>query len=278
MPQPSDHAAPQLRSTARQYAPDTRMPAHADGRSRLSLVLAGQVLEQVGREDVIAGAGSLAIKPGHVVHRNQFGPAGAHLLSIDLPPGDGGGDGLLDRWRWFAHRPLWTLALRMVLAVRNGAPATRVTDLLAELQAAMLPLGSTAAAGTAPAWLARLRERLHDAPDGAGLGTLAADAGVHPVYLARQFRRHWHCSLTDYAQAARLGRAIERMAAGSDSLAAIAAACGYADQSHLCRAVRRDLALTPRRCRELLAATGARVPAAELQSSKTRPRRPATLA
>jgi AraC family transcriptional regulator len=107
--------------------------------------------------------------------------------------------------------------------------------------------------------LRQIQQQLHDDyAEGSSLFALAAGAGVHPVYLARLFRRYFRCSVTDYVQALRLSAAVERMAVTPEALATIAAATGYADQSHLSRACQRGLGLAPRRCRLLLAAADAR--------------------
>src|SRR5262245_6921805 len=56
-----------------------------------------------------------------------------------------------------------------------------------------------------PAWLERVRERLHDAFDEpAGLSELASIAGVHAGHLTRAFRRHYGQSVGAYQRAARL--------------------------------------------------------------------------
>lgn len=59
-----DAAAESLSVRGGRYAGGLRMPAHADGRSRLSVVLAGGLRERVGRVDVDAGVGFVAISPG----------------------------------------------------------------------------------------------------------------------------------------------------------------------------------------------------------------------
>ncbi|HEV8693502.1 MAG TPA: AraC family transcriptional regulator [Lysobacter sp.] len=247
---------------ASQYAPNHIMPAHADQRSRLSIVVAGRVLESVGRHDEYATAGSLAIKPGHVVHQNRFGPEGARMLSIELPDWliTGQPAAIVDQWRWFHGGPLTVLATRLWLAARQPSDNhTGLADRLIDAIAAAGELGSPGVRGSPPGWLRQIQQQLHDDyAEGSSLFALAAGAGVHPVYLARLFRRYFRCSVTDYVQALRLSAAVERMAVTPEALATIAAATGYADQSHLSRACQRGLGLAPRRCRLLLAAADAR--------------------
>lgn len=60
----------------------------------------------------------------------------------------------------------------------------------------------------APRWLRRCRERLVDESEQAlRLGDLAREAGVHPVSLARAFRRHYGLSPGQLQRRGQLNRA-----------------------------------------------------------------------
>lgn len=244
------------------YTAGLTMPAHADRRSRLSIVLAGQLHERAGRTDEYAAPGSFALKPGDVVHRNVFGPRGAQTLSIELPDWlDREGPGAaIGEWRWFHGGPLALLAIRVWLAARAPTPDGSATDRLIDLLAAAQDLAGSCERGAVPPWLSRVREQLRDetAIGGARLSRLAAEAGVHPVYLARMFRRCFGCSVTEYAQAFRLVTTLARMTTTAEPMARIAAAAGYADQSHFSRACRRGLGITPAEGRRVLAVADAR--------------------
>lgn len=238
------------------YAAGRVMGDHADGASKISVVLAGHVREAVGRQEETATQGSVAIKPGDVVHRNQFGPAGATMISLDLPPDllALSEHGSLARWRWCHGGPLTAMAIRLWLASRSNAQTCLAeSDAGIEFVAQLDALGQGPEPTHRPAWLRRVHERLQDAPfDAARLSLLAREVGVHPVYLARTFRRHHRCSVRDYVHALRHTRAVQRMATSSQSLAEVALACGYADQSHMSRDCRRHLGLSPRQCRSWL--------------------------
>jgi AraC family transcriptional regulator len=85
---------------------------------------------------------------------------------------------------------------------------------------------------------------------------LAAEAGVHPVYLARVFRRHHRCTIAQYVRRRRLERALHELSTSRRSLAEIAIDTGFADQAHFSRAFKAHAGLTPGQFRKL-----ARVPA-----------------
>jgi AraC family transcriptional regulator len=101
--------------------------------------------------------------------------------------------------------------------------------------------------GDPPSWLIRVRQSLDDRPfDPPATEELAREAGLHPVYVARAFRAWFGCSLASYARLLRLDRAIRLLVETRQPLANIAAMAGFADQSHLTRAVRLRTGLTPR--------------------------------
>ncbi|PRX44132.1 AraC-like DNA-binding protein [Prauserella shujinwangii] len=96
-------------------------------------------------------------------------------------------------------------------------------------------------------------------PAAEGLFPLAALLGVSPYRLSRAFPRELGVSLTRYRNRARVGRALDRLAAGETDLAALAADLGFADQAHLTRTVRAHLGHTPATLRSL-ASKGALLP------------------
>jgi len=89
-------------------------------------------------------------------------------------------------------------------------------------------------------------QRLHDTPHGA-LATLAADSGLGRRQLERLCRTHVGVSPAQFAMIRRCHRVLDRLshAPANLSLAALAAASGYADQSHMTRELRRFTGLTP---------------------------------
>ena len=63
---------------------------------------------------------------------------------------------------------------------------------------------------------------------------IAAAVGVHPVQLARQFRRTFRCSAGEYVRRVRIDVACELLRT-SKPLSDIALGAGFSDQSHFSR-------------------------------------------
>jgi AraC family transcriptional regulator len=77
------------------------------------------------------------------------------------------------------------------------------------------------------------------------LKAVAAAAGVHPVHLARQFRSRMGCTYGEFVRRIRLARALDQLRHTTLPIADIAAATGFADQSHLTRLMTATVGLTP---------------------------------
>jgi AraC family transcriptional regulator len=105
----------------------------------------------------------------------------------------------------------------------------------------------------APPWLERAREYIHDhAADPARVTDVAEAVGVHPVHLARVFRRRLRLSPGEYLRRVRVRQALDLIARTGDGLARIAIRTGFCDQSELTKAFRRELGTTPSMYRRIL--------------------------
>jgi AraC family transcriptional regulator len=93
---------------------------------------------------------------------------------------------------------------------------------------------------------------VHDDPTAASLGALAARLDVHRVHLARAFRDHYGETVGDQLRRVRLLRAVRLLRESEAPLSRVAADAGFADQSHMTRALRSALGVTPGQARTLL--------------------------
>jgi AraC-like DNA-binding protein len=99
---------------------------------------------------------------------------------------------------------------------------------------------------TLPRWLRRLRDLLRErCTDAWSLAEIAAEAGVHPGYLASAFRCHFGCTIGEFVRRQRIALACRALADGDAPLADVAIESGFADQSHFTRTFKRQLGMTP---------------------------------
>jgi AraC family transcriptional regulator len=97
-----------------------------------------------------------------------------------------------------------------------------------------------------PGWWHRIIELLHcEFSRDLRISDLAQEAGVHPVHLARVFRRLTRQTPGEWLQRRRIRSACEKLLDRDQGIAAIAAESGFADQSHMTRTFKRYTAMTP---------------------------------
>jgi len=209
------------------HGPGQVIATHSHDVPKLVVVVAGGATERIGMALVEHRAFELVVRARLRPHDNQYHATGARSFVFELerlPRLDG------------ALEPATALRLgrRLVAAARAARPerASLLRSAVNEVAAAMRPERAT------PAWLDAAREalfaRVAEPPT---LAELAATLGVHPVHLAQAFRRRWDITPLGFVRAHRVFRAVELLARGQ-ALSVVAAVTGFADQSHMTRAIR----------------------------------------
>lgn len=192
----------------------------------------------------------LVYNPPGVVHRDRFVDGGGHFLAVSFAPAD---------WRALteAGRGAAIDALRLTGPVARKAALRLTRSLLTRdaeplsLEGLSLELAAQALAPSPdsdkrPSWLDQAETYLADAFDQPiGVADLARAAGVHPVHLARGYRRWLGAAPGDRLRARRLERAADLLMRGRASIGEIALASGFCDQSHLNRQFVRAYGVTP---------------------------------
>jgi AraC family transcriptional regulator len=126
-----------------------------------------------------------------------------------------------------------------------------IEGLVLELIAEASRAGANDPLDKSPRWLGEAEEFLRsNFSEPFDLGDLAKVVGVHPVHLARVFRRQKGCTIGEYVRHLRLDFAQRQLSETENSLSDIAAAAGFADHSHLTRTFKRYLGLTPSKYRK----------------------------
>lgn len=196
-------------------------------------------------------AGALIWNPPGVEHRDSFERPGGRFLSVSFMPPPGAPRDhpvRLDHAR--AERAARLLVGR---TARFGEGDGVAVEALALDMAAAALEGAAPRDGRAPPpWLLRARQAIEDLAVDSGLEVrdVARCVGVHPVTLARRYRRHFGHSPGDAIRRARINRAISALTRGT-RLTDLAAQAGYADQSHLTREFGAAYGLSPARFRAL---------------------------
>jgi AraC family transcriptional regulator len=222
-----------------------RMSDHTHDHPHMCVVLRGAFAEGGS----IVDQNTLRVSPAGDPHDIEFLSAGARCLVItfnDILSRDGP----VPDARQFLRTGIVLPIIHRLQRELQHATSVAAELLVLETFARVANAHSVTRRGTPPVWLQRVRQALDDRPfDPPSTQLLASEANLHPVYVARAFRAWYGCSLATYSRLLRLDRAIRMMMETDASLAHIAARAGYADQSHLTRAVRARIGTTPRALR-----------------------------
>jgi len=193
--------------------------------------------------------------PGGEPHENFF-PVGSRCLQVEL------GRQILPLAR--EHGPTLRVPgevaspsasrlgarLHRELCQRDGVSELAVEELLLQLLLAGADRRCPPRRSQTPAWLLRVREMLRErATNHLTLTDLSRCAGRHPVQVSRQFHQHFGCTISRYVRQVRVARAQNLLAVPRLTLAEIALASGFSDQSHFTNAFHRLTGLTPHRYR-----------------------------
>jgi AraC family transcriptional regulator len=247
--------APGLALVRADYRGDLVQRRHAHDYSSITLMLSGAVEESVGCRTAHGSALSVVVKPAGVEHACHWARDGARTLSLELDFAVWSGKTLdmpFDQWFWM-NRPGTVAALiALYRAAAEGGPETDADDLVLEVLAGLETVGRSETA-EAPPWLNDARDEIRDtSPRRPPTRELAARAGVHPVHFARVFRRYVGLSPTEFARWHRIRAAVQALVAlPACEAGRIAHRYGFADHSHFCRELRRDIGLTPSAFRSL---------------------------
>jgi AraC family transcriptional regulator len=260
-----------LRLTETSHAPRTRLAKHRHAFPALTFVLTGRFSEDFGRGRVHeCGALSLLIKPGDAVHSNVYSEVGARSFIIECTAENELFRVLECSVPQLVRPRFVPMLLCSYRAFCADAPEQRLLaeEVVLELTREEPDLRNWRT-DHRPRWLPHVEEVLREGcRRQLSLTKLAADVGIHPVYLARMFRRHHGKSVGEFMIQSRVRLAMTRLATTDDPISGIAFECGFADQSHLTRMFRREVGVPPARFRRLARPSGSEAAPRRFRSFK----------
>ena len=222
---------------------------HFHDRAVVGITLRGEWDSIVGATHLDNAPGTLHVEPAGDSHVNRFGAAGAHVLVIqpDRAHGESLGSLLATAFRFQVGAPGIAIARRLQGELQRPDDLTPLS--LEGLSLDLLVFArrkQRSQMRAAANWMGRVIEYLHgqflQQPTLAQLATLA---GVSPAHLNREFRRTFRVGAAEYIRDLRLDWAAERLRHHHEKVAEIAAASGFADQSHVTRRFRARFGTTP---------------------------------
>jgi AraC family transcriptional regulator len=226
------------------------IPKHSHPNAHIGFILDGGFTETFTRETLECRPLSVSyIAPG-LPHTDDF-RHGVHCLVLDISPVR------LEQMREVAAlrdpifvnggRAAWlTLKMYRETLRADSVSPLAIEGLALEILAELSRIGESHAKQKSPPWLERARELLHARfAQTVTHDDLANEAGVHPVYLATLFRRHFRCTIGEYVRGLRIDFAASELANSDHSLCEIGLAAGFSDQSHFSKVFKRHTGMSP---------------------------------
>jgi AraC family transcriptional regulator len=243
------------------YSSGLVLPPHCHAQAYLSFVLSGDYVEKYSHRTSVCTEGEMRFLPPGELHVNEF-TTSARTLLVKIEPvildrlGDHAmvlstpGEVTGSACSWLANR-----MLREFAAEDDIAPMA-IEGVLLEILAESARAIGEGGGSNAPGWLRRVREALEDSClEAPSLSELATLAGVHPVHLSREFRKHYQSTIGEYIRKRRIEHASNLLANTATPLSEIALLCGFSDQSHFCAMFKAHTGLTPAKFRDFSART-----------------------
>ncbi len=234
------------------YPSGFRMPKHPHDSAALSFVLAGGYSETVNCRERECQPLTTVFHPQGESHSVIFHHADVRIFRVEV------GEKWLARMQNFL--PVWDapaefnggllafLAMRLYGEMQRDDcwSALSVEGLMLEILAELGRAADCAKSSAKSHWVEEVREILHSRLAATpSLPELAESVNVHPVHLAREFRKRMGCTIGDYVRRLRIEQACAALTASDSPMSEIALAAGFYDQSHFSNTFKKITGLTP---------------------------------
>lgn len=234
------------------YRPGSTLPRHSHESHYVCFVLSGTYKERFERKTRSCRPAMVLYHPAGELHAQYFDQTAVDLFRVEVNPG---------RLKDASHPDLCVDGCDF----RGGMPVGLAHKLYQEFHQpdevshlAIEGLGLELVAAIArdsrrqntsrqpPHWLSQAHELIKARYlEHLTLGDIAHTVGVHPVTLAREFRHYYDCTVGDMVRRERIGFACRKLLKPEESVAAVAVAAGFYDQSHFAKTFKKITGITP---------------------------------
>ena len=241
--------------------PERQVPRHTHQAPHFILVTQGLYVTEAHNQNGICAPGTLIFNPAGTTHRDCFRSKKGKFLSISVADL---ASRLLDRASPVStiisgrgirlpHYSLIGAGIAHELRLRLQSSSLVLEGLGFELIGCSSGTEERTVSCVPPPWLMQAKEMVEDcACNDLYVGDLALAAGVHPVYLARAYRRYFGYSPGEHVRYCRLLRVQELLSKTHLPLAQIALQCGFSDQSQMTRSFSTYFGMPPAQYRRML--------------------------
>jgi AraC family transcriptional regulator len=247
-----------FRITERQYPSFAESPLHSHVKSYIIITLDGQYHSTFGTRAEEFKRWTVSLHHEGAPHTSRYSVKGAKVLYIEVPT---------EHLRRFIGVPAshlktvnvqgglaeWTA--RQLYQEFSGPDelSPLVLDSLVFQLFAQLCRRHKELPRFLPIWLGRADELIRERfTESMGLEMLAHAVKVHPTHLAREYRRHYNCTIGEQLRRLRIEYASQQLSTTDRPLADIALAAGFSDQSHFTVGFKQQIGTSPSQYRRAM--------------------------
>lgn len=245
------------------YSPNLKLSTHVHDQHAFVFLLQGGFTENFGGKSRRFVQSNGLFRPAGEPHSNLFNDKGGSCLNVEI------NSALIERLREYGivlnefmeinSKKLASIILgKLYYEFREADEVSPIVieGLLLETVAAAIrhrtQTAESSYSSCIPRWLGQARELLRTQFSlSLTLDIVAAAVGVHPVHLAREFRRHYHQSVGEYIRQLRVEFACQKLSTSDISLVEIALDAGFSHQSHFTRTFKQQTGMTPAKYRAI---------------------------
>jgi AraC family transcriptional regulator len=236
------------------YTPGLRLSRHSHELSYFGFILCGAYTESYGQRVRACQPSMLIYHPAGELHAQRFDQTAAQLFRIEVnyqrlqdvsqadlcleSPADSR-SGLVNS----VARKLY-----QEFCAPDAVSRLAIEGLALELIAAVARLSNRRgdASGDPPRWLRQAHELIKSRfAEALTLSEMARAVGVHPVTLAREFRRYYRSTVGEMARHERIDFACREILKPDAKLTDVAISAGFYDQSHFAKTFKQIMGVTP---------------------------------
>ena len=240
-----------------EYSSYVRLPLHSHPFSYFCFVLGGSFTERFGRQERVCWPATLIFHALEEPHADLFHENGSRCFNIR--PGYQLADRFKDWSSLRSHSAFFIKARTSELAARLYGEFLHPDDLSGlAIEGLTLELMAETARESSkiqkalPRWLRRVEDLLYARfSESLTLNEIAGSVGKHPVHVAREFRKHYRCTIGEYVRRIRIEYSLRHLSRSDRPLIEIALEAGFASQSHFSRTFKLITGETPSRYREI---------------------------
>lgn len=235
---------------------NSHVPTHTHESAHFLFVVKGKYEARVRDRKLSCAPSTMIYYPAGTTHGDHFQTTGGRFLTVSLTSETN--KRLLEEINFFDYSvdfhngEISWLGKRICKELRSpDSLSSIVLDGMAN-ELLVYAARSLDRSNQPPAWLKRAYELINDRrAEEISVAEIASTVGVHPLHLARTFRKFFNCSPGEYLRNCRIELASNLLLGSEKTLVEIALISGFGDQSQFTRSFKQHTGVTPGKFREV---------------------------